>query len=298
MVKWLPDVSPDDRAVDVAARALGARLEAVRRYLKRAAVTGEPEDVHQLRVWSRRSDAALDLFGELLPRRKVRWFHKWMRRLRRAAGRVRDADVLARHVSESGAPGPSHSKSERRRGLRKIRKVARRLDGGQRLKRRTRKLVDRMGRDDSIHELRFGELARACLAPVVAEFFDAAPAPGADDAALHRFRIRGKRLRYAVELFAGAFPPPLRDEVYPQVASLQERLGRVNDLATAQARLGTWLAGTGDPAAVSHLRRRVNVVGEDLVRARADFWAWWTPELREGLRGRFEQLVRPPAAGR
>src|SRR5436305_640609 len=114
MVKWLPDVSPADRAVDVAARALGARLEAVRRYLKRAAGTGEPEDFHQLRVWSRRADAALDLFGDLLPARRVRWFRRWMRRLRRAAGRVRDADVLARHVADPGAPDPSHSQADRR----------------------------------------------------------------------------------------------------------------------------------------------------------------------------------------
>src|SRR5439155_23781116 len=156
------------------------------------------------------------------------------------------------------------------------RALARRLAGGRRLERLTRQLLDRMGRDDSIRALRFGELARARLTPVVAEFFADAPAAGADDAALHRFRIRGKRLRYAIELFAGAFPPVVRDELYPHVAALQERLGRVNDLATAQAVLGKCLAGTGDPATVSHLRRRLTAVGEELVRARADFWAWWT----------------------
>jgi CHAD domain-containing protein len=298
MVKWLPDVSPGDRAVDVAARTLAVRLDAVRRYLKRAARTRDPEDVHQLRVWSRRADAALDLFADLLPRDQLRWFREWTRRLRRAAGRARDADVLARHVAEPGATGPALFSADRRRGLKKIRALARRLNGGRRLKRRTRKMLDRMGRKNAVPAMRFGELARARLTPAVAEFFDAAPTRGADDPALHRFRIRGKRLRYAIELFAGAFPPALRDELYPQVAALQERLGRVNDLATAQARLGKWLADTGDPATVSHLRRRLTAVGEELVRARAEFWGWWTPELRDGLRGRFGQVLGQPVAAR
>ena len=298
MVKWLPDVAPDDRAVDVAARALGARLDAVRRYLKRAAATGNPEDVHQLRVWSRRADAALDLFADLVPRRHLKWFRRWMRRLRRAAGRARDADVLARHVDEPGATGSPHLRADRRRGLKEVRALAERLDGGRRLRRATRRLLDRMGRKSPQSGLRFGDLARARLAPRVAAFFEAAPAPGADDAALHRFRIRGKRLRYAMELFAGAFPPALRDELYPQVAALQERLGRVNDLATAECRLGEWLAGAGDPGTVSQLRRRLTAIGEELIRARAEFWGWWTPELRDGLRGRFAEVLGPPLTAR
>ena len=87
MTKWLPNVSPDDRAVDVAARALATRLDAVRQYLKRVAIVAATADIHQLRVWSRRADATLSLYGDLIPRRRLQWFRKWMRRLRRAAGR-------------------------------------------------------------------------------------------------------------------------------------------------------------------------------------------------------------------
>src|SRR5205807_197113 len=103
--------------------------------------------------------------------------------------------------------------------------------------------------------------ARAGLRPLVEAFLAAAPAAAADDAALHRFRIRGKELRYALELLAGAFPATFRDELYPVAAALQERLGLVNDLATAQRRLAEWLNETGDPAAVSHGRRRLAAVG-------------------------------------
>ena len=84
MDKWLPDVSPDDRAVAVAARALAGRLDAVRRHLKRAAAGAGTEDIHQLRVWARRADAALRLYADLLPPKRLKWFRKW---LRRSAGR-------------------------------------------------------------------------------------------------------------------------------------------------------------------------------------------------------------------
>lgn len=298
MIKWLPDVSADDRVVDVAARALAGRLDAVRRYLKRAARTAGPEDVHQLRVWARRADAALGLYAHLLPPRRVRWFRKWLNRLRRAAGRVRDSDVFARRVSGPEDEWPVLLRADRRRGHRTIRRLAERLDGGRRLRRRARKLLDRMGRAHADSTERFGEWARAGLRPLVDSFFAAVPDGAADDAALHKFRIRGKELRYAMELLAGAFPPAFRDELYPAVATLQERLGQVNDLATAQRRLGEWLAGTGDPAAVSHLRRRLAAAGEELVRARAEFRDWWTPELREGLRARFGEFLGSPSAPR
>src|SRR5262249_19810439 len=163
-----------------------------------------------------------------------------------------------------------------------------RLDGGRRLRRRTRKLLARVG-DNLAGTERFVDRARYSLRPLVETFFAACPATGADVAALHRFRIRGKELRYAVELLAGAFAPAFRDELYPVVASLQERLGLVNDLATAQRRLAEWLNATGDPATVSHLHRRLAAIAEELVRARADFHRWWTPELRDGLRRRFDE---------
>ena len=294
MLKWLPDVSPDDRAVDVAARALAGRLDAVRRYLRRSARAAEAEDVHQLRVWARRADAALRLYADLLPRRRAKWFRRWLKRLRRAAGRVRDSDVFARRLTGPHEPWPARLVAARRRGHRKIRRLADRLDNGRRLRRRTARLLDRMGDRPAGATVRFGEWARASLRPLAASFFAAVPGEAADDAALHRFRIRGKQLRYGMELLAGAFPPAFRGELYPLVRELQERLGLVNDLATARRRLEEWLAGSGNPATVSHLRRRLEAAGEELVRAREDFRRWWTPEVRDALRGRFDELLGTP----
>jgi CHAD domain-containing protein len=298
MGKWLLDVSPDARAADVAARALADRLDAVRRYLQRAANGAAVEDVHQLRVWTRRSEAALALYADLVPRKHLRWFRKWVKRVRRAAGRVRDADVLAARLTTPDEKWPVRLRAERWRGRKQIRKLADRLADGRRLKRRTRKMLARMAAAHARSRERFADRARLRLRPLAAAFLAAAPPVGAEDAALHRFRIRGKELRYAMELLAAAFPPAFREELYPLGGELQERLGRVNDLATAQGRLEEWLAGTGDPATISNLRRRLADVMEELVRARAEFHAWWSPELREQLRARFAEVLGSPSAPR
>ena len=54
-----------------------------------------------------------------------------------------------------------------------------------------------------------------------------------DVANLHQMRISGKRVRYAMELLAGAFDDSFRTELYPIYAEVQELLGTINDHATA-----------------------------------------------------------------
>jgi CHAD domain-containing protein len=290
MTKWLPDVTPADRAVDVAGRALRIRLDAVRRYLKwSVGRPEEPEHVHQLRVWTRRADAALALYGDLLPPRRARRLRDRLRRIRRVAGRVRDCDVLAQRS------GPTTKlRAERARAQGKLVALYERLGRGRRLKRQVRRLLDRLRARNAGRAETFADRARASLRPLVERFFAAMPDAGSEARALHRFRIRAKALRYAMELLAGAFPAAFRDELYPVVGALQEKLGLVNDLAVAQERLEKRMARTGDPAELSDLRRRLAGTGEELARAREDFRRWWTPAARDALRGRFEELLRPP----
>src|SRR5262249_58565122 len=56
---------------------------------------------------------------------------------------------------------------------------------------------------------------------------------------LHQVRIVGKRLRYAMEVFADCFAPPFREELYPAVEEMQEILGDANDSHVACGRLET-----------------------------------------------------------
>jgi CHAD domain-containing protein len=55
--------------------------------------------------------------------------------------------------------------------------------------------------------------------------------------ALHALRIHGKRLRYAIEIFAGCFPPVLRENVYPLIERVQDTLGEVQDATVGAERL-------------------------------------------------------------
>jgi CHAD domain-containing protein len=105
--KWIPGISPDDRLTDVAVRSLEARLGAVQHLLPLAAEAGieELETIHHLRVWTRRAAAAMKLYAPLLPRRRMAWMEKQLKRLRRAANEARDLDVLVQRLSAKGGEG-------------------------------------------------------------------------------------------------------------------------------------------------------------------------------------------------
>jgi hypothetical protein len=96
-----------------------------------------------------------------------------------------------------------------------------------------------------------------------------------------------------MELLAPAFAAPFRDELYPVLSVLQEKLGLVNDLAAAQRRLQRRIDESGNAAELSDLRRRQAAAGEEIVRARNDFSRWWPPQMRDTMRARFEELLGP-----
>jgi CHAD domain-containing protein len=231
--KWILDTSPDQPVEDVARRALEARLNVFWHYLPIAAAgpLEEIELVHQLRVSTRRAMAALDIFRDLLPPRRTGWLTKQLKKVRRAAGTARDLDVLIRRLTMlQGEPtdGPQLELLQATRQLREqaqlpVREIHEKLvrkDFPHResllLKRvRLRSAADRMKKPS------FGQVARKELRPLVENFFAAAAGDMLDYEALHAFRIEGKRLRYASEVFAGAFDPSFRKTLYPLVESLQ-----------------------------------------------------------------------------
>jgi CHAD domain-containing protein len=292
MIKWLTQVSPDERAVEVAARSLESRLHAVRTYLRRSVKKPKkPENVHQLRVWSRRADAAIELYADFISNRVRRRMRRMLKRIRRAAGRVRDVDVFAARLVKKNQSLPKKLKKERDRAQRKLVTLYDKLDGGRKLKRRTSKLIKQMlSRNESSTE-RFGDRARDSLRPMLNVFFSTFPGATSTESELHRFRIAGKDVRYAMELLAGAFRPEFRDEIYPMLVTIQEMLGQINDLSVARDRLRKQSDRQTDPAKLTNARRRVSVAEDELALAREVFHRWWTAESREALRTQFEQIL-------
>jgi CHAD domain-containing protein len=81
------------------------------------------------------------------------------------------------------------------------------------------------------------ELALPLLARLLQDLAWAAGGDLQDYSHLHQVRIAGKRLRYAMEVFAACFAAPFREDLYPRVEEMQEVLGRANDSHVAQGRL-------------------------------------------------------------
>src|SRR5262249_53836509 len=80
-------------------------------------------------------------------------------------------------------------------------------------------------------------LALPKLSGLLRELHEAASLDLEDYEQLHQIRIRCKRLRYAMEVFADCFAPAFRAELYPNVEAMQEILGNANDSYVACQRL-------------------------------------------------------------
>jgi CHAD domain-containing protein len=306
--KWLGGLGPDDRLSDAAERALQSRFGAVLHYLPQAAgqtdQNGEP--VHQLRVWARRATAALRLYEELLPHRGARWLRKQLRKIRRAAGEARDCDVILRRLRK--APPSDGSKrwlatarAEREQAQKAIVAIHGRLGRG-RLARRIDRFVQRLraraARGDSTEQPRYADWAHERLRGLVEWFFRAVPGDCAGGEALHRFRIRCKALRYAMELLAAAFGASFRTTLYPAVEALQDRLGEINDLATATARLRRKVEKAGDPAEAGPWRHLLAEEEARFDEARRQFGQWCSAERLARLHEGFEEVLGGPPGTR
>jgi CHAD domain-containing protein len=290
--KWIDGIDADGFVHDAARRSLEARLTAVIHALPLAAYLADHdvEHVHRLRVSTRRAKAALDLYRDWLPRRAACWIRRRLKKIRRAAGDARDLDVLgARLADEYGdraAPVVAIIAARRQDVQLNVVEAAERCRRGDRFVRKTDKLLSNIKTqvDEQAAAPSFYEWAVARLEDASKSFFDEAPGDSTDTAALHQFRIRGKALRYTIELVASAFPPNLRHEQYPVVEELQERLGKVQDHVTAIVQLCDWASDANNGEHQNLLRELAEEERESLIDAVNEFRSWWTDERAQTLR--------------
>jgi CHAD domain-containing protein len=247
--KWINDLGPSVPLTEAAKRVLCVRLEVVRAGLPLAVTESErdPEHVHQLRVGSRRADAALRLFRSCLPRKVYRAIRGHLRRLRRAAGAARDWDVFVLDLTARRQKQPEREQpgfdfligyALGQRAAAQVQLEAVAAEEGPAL---AAALLDI---DYHVHESNelgasatLLDLARLLLGERLTALDKAASGDLNDYSHLHQVRIAGKRLRYAMEVFADCFGPVFREAIYPRVEELQEILGRANDSHVASVRL-------------------------------------------------------------
>lgn len=304
--KWI-DSRPDEAATNVARRALRTRLARMSHYAELAVCEPltETENVHQLRVFSRRAAAVMDIFEAWLPEKLGPWMQKKIRKVRKAAGEARDFDVLLMRWSEYTRHAPSshhallveHIRRRRQAAQPHIEAVHKKLVR-KRFSRRTKKLLRGLRAPDSAGACgeKFGCFARVALRQLVAPYLKAAAAELDDAAAMHAFRIQSKQVRYAMEIFAGAFDDAFRKELYPQVESLQDRLGAINDHVTAQTYFAAWYTDEDASAIRAALETAMDREQQELETRRQEFLDWWSAGRREDLARRFARYLEPENA--
>jgi CHAD domain-containing protein len=297
--KWISGLKADSPLVEAARHALFVRLQVVRDYLPRAAAEADrdPENVHQLRVGTRRADAALRLFRVCLPSRTYRQARRKLRLIRRTAGAARDWDVFLIDLNErivklpaAQRPGVDfligYALGQRTAAQRDLEAVGLMEEPTFEEFRTAVVAAVRPPEDETLRTLL--DLARSMLTGRRAILEHLASGDLSDYANLHQVRIAGKRLRYAMEVFADCFDTSFRDILYPKIEEMQEVLGRANDSHVATGRLTAvrdrlrqdW------PREWERLKKGIESLRRfhqrRLPQERAAFLAWWDAWRQDG----------------
>jgi len=285
--KWIDGIGSDTTVADAARRSLETRLAVVAHTLPLAAYLAEHdiEHVHRLRVSTRRAAAALKLYRDCLPGKTARWFKKRLRQIRRAAGDARDLDVLIQRLQQdTGATaGPVVDFLSRQRAAVQpdMIDLAEEMRHEDQFVRKASRLFDKIASTEASDE-KLSDWAPPQLAKFRSAFVELLPDGSEDIAALHQFRISAKALRYSIELLAPAFGLELRQQVYPAVEDLQERLGKITDHIAAVRLFAAWEAHNAPHTpmeGVSYL----NMEKDQELRDLQDFREWWTKEQADRI---------------
>ena len=296
----------------------------------------DSEHVHQLRVGTRRARAALDIFAGCLPLKDYKAARKRLRGVRRGAGEARDWDVFlaglarlepARATQPKGKPAKAIANGNVENGefslrlsssaVKKARPgfdfligyaLAQRLVAQSHLQEAAGDYpfsFDRVVADTvaavvkpNHPQLRtLADLARPSLAELLGRFSEAAAEDLEDYVHLHQVRILGKRLRYAMEVFADCFVPAFREQYYPAIEEMQTILGNANDSYVASSRLSIIIDKLRSlvPKELKRFRPGVEALlrfhRERLPHERQRFLRWWERWQQSGHAASFAALV-------
>lgn len=238
-----------DRARHIVAARGAEVVEARRRVLRR----GSGAAIHDLRVATRRLQAALEVFGPRLPERPRRRLDRRARRIRRLLGPVRNTRVLRAMLRQLRVRPDSDESRLVALMVRRLGRPALRKRGAERralpgIGKRVRSLVRGMAR----HPEGVPAPAGAALpGRVEAVSLAASMAGEGDPESMHRLRIAVKRYRYVLEVLAEAGSPSLEPSIRG-AREVQRELGRLHDLDV----LIEWVRDAVHvPAAAAFLRR-------------------------------------------
>jgi inorganic triphosphatase YgiF len=222
----------------------------------------DPEYLHQLRVGLRRLRSCISLVRKHVPQERIAPLGEELRWLGRALNPARDWDVFMTETLPPllrALPDDPGLAVLRARGVR-----LRRAGNGA-----ARSMV-RSSRYTSLLLAAGGALAREDLAALTAGAGELSEPVGSFAARLlerrdaklrkrgaalrdatpearHAARIAAKRLRYAAEFFASLYPPKRVKRYTAALEDIQDTLGHLNDLATAERLMADAAVGAREP---------------------------------------------------
>ena len=232
------------------------RMERMLSHLDGVREGKETEPVHQMRVWSRRTRASLDVFRACFPAKAFMAIEREVKRVTRALGAARDLDVMILAQEKRLADLPEHQRagleaflemlrSERNKAQESLTAAANHLEqmgisaqfDALALRVRSPKKMPFLAMASYTIDLRLYEMQ--AFVPYLAT-----PDHVTE---LHEMRIAAKRLRYTLEIFAAPFAEQTAfAENYTfaltQVKAVQEALGNLHDADVLVPRLARFAA--------------------------------------------------------
>ena len=227
------------------------------------------EDVHQMRVATRRIRASLQVVEGVYDHELIRRYRRGLRQVAQSLGAVRDSDVFLAHVRayRDALPADAHGQLEPLLAAVTTERAQARehlladLDSKRyhKLKQAFALFLTTPGANTTASESGLTPRVRDFAGSAIWQRYEQWRAyetvlVGATDETLHQARIAGKRMRYTLEFFADALGSHVEQVLSPLV-ELQECLGALQDVVTARAHVAA-LGLAEDQGAQDYLAAR------------------------------------------
>lgn len=253
-------------------------------------------NVHKLRVSTRRAVEVVRAFKKVIGKKKARALREKLKRLRLAADQARDADVFFERLEKSPEE-PGHelllkfARVHRDQAQPELLNVQHQAELENWKAQFKSTLANLRERKEEKGQPKLKKAGRRYLRKALKEFIKASHGDLKVDSELHQFRIRGKRLRYAIEIFQDAFPPSLGGAIYTQIEGWQDQLGEINDRAVALKLLLEWSAKSENSDERQAFDTRLQRERNEHLSLRTAFMETVTARTLKTLEARMQRLL-------
>ncbi len=276
--KWLK-CDPQQPANEVAQAAFANRLNKIAKLSEDSSFHFEEdiEHIHDLRVATRRGQAMLRFFREFADPKALEQVVKSLSKIRKAAGRARDLDVLIDRTQ------PLEFLLRKRKKAQKpiVAAHAEYVESGL-LRSQIEKLCDAsqttVAADSRLGTVAFADWAIPIIVTIIEKSLATWPNSTSDIQRLHDLRIELKHLRYTIELVGSALDPNVKSDTYPLLRSVQSVLGNINDHGVAIEKITKWLRKLNDEEQIAALGKILESEEARLAEAIESFQNDWASQ--------------------